>query len=228
MSLLVRHELRMKLVTCLLVQELTEKESEDGVFKMLSIDVTRFLTTILIGTTVVNIGATTLVTKAAMSIFGEAGVSAATGVMTVAVLLLTKLTPKSIVVHNATEVARFVVRPVAWISLNIISCGKSCYMSIKSEALASQAHHQLYGLCFLGKVLSVERANKPTENNKNQQGAGQSGKHSSSLTNDSTPNRDLNEGSKLGSFSASDPIAERLGVDYPFPPHLEYVFLFPF
>ncbi|CAL5343031.1 unnamed protein product [Camellia sinensis] len=101
-------------------------------------------------------------------------------------------------------------------------------MSIKSEALASQVHRQLYGLCFLGKVLSVERANKPTENNKNQQGAGQSGKHSSSLTKDSTPNRDLNEGSKLGSFSASDPIAERLGVDYPFPPHLEYVFLFPF
>ncbi|GMP68095.1 hypothetical protein CsSME_00027827 [Camellia sinensis var. sinensis] len=117
MSLLVRHELRMKLVTCLLVQELAEKESEDGVFKMLSTDVTRFLTTILIGTTVVNIGATTLVTKAATSIFGEAGVSAATGVMTVAVLLLTKITPKSIAVHNATEVARFVVRPMAWISL---------------------------------------------------------------------------------------------------------------
>ncbi|MBA0632532.1 hypothetical protein Godav_001252 [Gossypium davidsonii] len=31
--------------------ELTEKESEDGVFKMLCSDVTRFLTTILIGTT---------------------------------------------------------------------------------------------------------------------------------------------------------------------------------
>ncbi|KAL7246582.1 hypothetical protein ACSBR2_001643 [Camellia fascicularis] len=98
------------------------------------------------------------------------------------------------------------------------------FVDFKSEALASQAHRQLNGLCFLGKVLSVERANKPTENNKNQQGAGQSGKHSSSLTKDSTPNRDLNEGSKLGSFSASEPIAERLGVDYPFPPHLEYAY----
>ncbi|KAL7175291.1 hypothetical protein ACSBR2_028989 [Camellia fascicularis] len=33
------------------VRESAEKESEDGIFKMLSIDVTRFLTTILIGTT---------------------------------------------------------------------------------------------------------------------------------------------------------------------------------
>uniref|UniRef100_A0A2N9J8U1 CNNM transmembrane domain-containing protein n=1 Tax=Fagus sylvatica TaxID=28930 RepID=A0A2N9J8U1_FAGSY len=91
------------------VRELAEKDSENGVFKTLRSDVTRFLTTILIGTTVVNIGATALVTEAATAIFGEAGVSAATGVMTVAILLLTEITPKSIAVHNATEVARFVM-----------------------------------------------------------------------------------------------------------------------
>ncbi|XP_071697106.1 putative DUF21 domain-containing protein At3g13070, chloroplastic [Rutidosis leptorrhynchoides] len=106
------------------VRELAEKESENGVFKMLRNDVTRFLTTILIGTTVVNIGATALVTEAATTIFGEAGVSAATGVMTVAVLLLTEITPKSIAVHNATEVARFVVRPIAWLSLVLYPVGR--------------------------------------------------------------------------------------------------------
>ncbi|CAA0815375.1 DUF21 domain-containing protein - chloroplastic [Striga hermonthica] len=106
------------------VRELAEKESENGVFKMLRNDVTRFLTTILIGTTVVNIGATALVTEAATAIFGEAGVSAATGVMTVAILLLTEITPKSIAVHNATEVARFVVRPVAWLSLVLYPVGR--------------------------------------------------------------------------------------------------------
>lgn len=106
------------------VRELAEKESDDGVFKMLRSDVTRFLTTILIGTTVVNIGATALVTEAATAIFGEAGVSAATGVMTVAILLLTEITPKSIAVHNATEVARFVVRPVAWLSLVLYPVGR--------------------------------------------------------------------------------------------------------
>ncbi|KAL4379802.1 hypothetical protein GQ457_02G037210 [Hibiscus cannabinus] len=106
------------------VRELAEKDSEDGVFKLLSSDVTRFLTTILIGTTVVNIGATALVTDAATAMFGEAGVSAATGVMTVAILLLTEITPKSIAVHNPTEVARFVVRPVAWLSVILYPVGR--------------------------------------------------------------------------------------------------------
>ncbi|CAN6557721.1 unnamed protein product [Malus baccata var. baccata] len=87
------------------IRELAEKESENGVFKLLRNDVTRFLTTILIGTTVVNIGATALVTDAATAIFGEAGVTAATGIMTVAILLLTEITPKSVAVHNPTEVA---------------------------------------------------------------------------------------------------------------------------
>ncbi|PRQ48837.1 hypothetical protein RchiOBHm_Chr2g0115171 [Rosa chinensis] len=64
------------------VRELAEKEPENGVFRLLRNDVTRFLSTILIGTTVVNIKATALVTEAATVIFGEAGVCAATGVMT--------------------------------------------------------------------------------------------------------------------------------------------------
>ncbi|KAF2940099.1 hypothetical protein DAI22_03g245700 [Oryza sativa Japonica Group] len=106
------------------VRELAEKEPENGVFRMLRSDVTRFLTTILIGTTVVNIGATAIVTEAATAMFGEAGVSAATGVMTVAILLLTEITPKSVAVHNATEVARFVVRPVAWLSLVLYPVGR--------------------------------------------------------------------------------------------------------
>nr|CAN83218.1 hypothetical protein VITISV_018001 [Vitis vinifera] len=123
-----------------MVRELAEKESENGVFKMLRSDVTRFLTTILIGTTfdlilfliidivyvlsVVNIGATALVTEAATQIFGEAGITAATAVMTVAILLLTEITPKSLAVHNATEVARFVVRPVAWLSFILYPVGR--------------------------------------------------------------------------------------------------------
>ncbi|XP_058218185.1 U11/U12 small nuclear ribonucleoprotein 65 kDa protein [Rhododendron vialii] len=98
------------------------------------------------------------------------------------------------------------------------------FVDFKSEALATQAHRQLNGLHFLGKVLSVERANKTSENNKHQQAAAQSVKHSSSMTKDAPVTRDLNAGSKLGSFPTSEPIAERLGVDYPFPPHLEYAY----
>ncbi|GKV51878.1 hypothetical protein SLEP1_g58499 [Rubroshorea leprosula] len=42
----------------------------------------------------------------------------------VAILLLTEITPKSIVVHNPTEVARFGVRPVAWLSLILYPVGR--------------------------------------------------------------------------------------------------------
>ncbi|KAG6556814.1 hypothetical protein Mapa_001761 [Marchantia paleacea] len=106
------------------VRELAEKEGEGGVFSLLRQDVTRFLTTILIGTTVVNIAATAMVTEAATALFGEAGVTAATGVMTVVILLVTEIAPKSIAVHNATEVARFAVRPVAWLSVILYPVGR--------------------------------------------------------------------------------------------------------
>ncbi|KAJ0103684.1 hypothetical protein Patl1_03999 [Pistacia atlantica] len=65
------------------VRELADKEPDNGVFKMLHSDVTRFLTTILTGMIVANVGATALVTEAATALFCEAGVSAATGIMTV-------------------------------------------------------------------------------------------------------------------------------------------------
>ncbi|KAG9137270.1 hypothetical protein Leryth_014907 [Lithospermum erythrorhizon] len=44
--------------------------------------------------------------------------------MTVLILLLTEITPKSVAVHNATEVARVVVRPVAWLSLILYPVGR--------------------------------------------------------------------------------------------------------
>ncbi|KAF2285675.1 hypothetical protein GH714_007049 [Hevea brasiliensis] len=113
------------------VRELAEKEPDDGVFKMLRSDVTRFLTTILIGTTVVNIGATALVTDAATAIFGEAGVSAATGVMTVAILLLTEITPKSIAVHNA---ARLLGQASGMAFPGVVSCGKSRHLLVDGNA----------------------------------------------------------------------------------------------
>jgi CBS domain containing-hemolysin-like protein len=42
----------------------------------------------------------------------------------VAILLLTEITPKSVAVHNAQEVARIVVRPVAWLSLVLYPVGR--------------------------------------------------------------------------------------------------------
>ncbi|XP_002966928.2 DUF21 domain-containing protein At1g55930, chloroplastic [Selaginella moellendorffii] len=131
------------------VRELAEKESEGGVFQLLRQDVTRFLTTILIGTTIANIAATALVTDAATALFGEAGVTAATGVMTVVVLLLTEIAPKSIAVHNATEVARFVVRPVAWLSVVLYPVGR--IVTILSTAML-----KFFGLKSSGEPFVTE------------------------------------------------------------------------
>ena len=82
----------------------------------------------------------------------------------------------------------------------------------------------LLSLRFLGKVLSVERASKPTEDNKPLQTGVQLAKdfpQSASLVKDANLTRDLNQGSRSGLTPASEPIAPRLGVDYSFPPHLE-------
>ncbi|KAK3011833.1 hypothetical protein RJ639_010827 [Escallonia herrerae] len=96
------------------------------------------------------------------------------------------------------------------------------FVDFRDEALASQAQRQLNGLRFLGKVLSVERASKPTEDSKNRQSEPQLGKETTSLLNNAAAG--IDGGSKLQSLPAGESIAERLGVDYPFPPHLGYAY----
>lgn len=92
----------------------------------------------------------------------------------------------------------------------------SAFVDFKNEALASQAHHQLNGLRFLGKVLTVERTNNKQS---------QSGKNEGSINvKDATPITDFDQGSKLGLFPKNEPISEKLGIEYPFPPHLEYAY----
>ena len=101
-----------------------------------------------------------------------------------------------------------------------------CWYNIKNSYLTI-LFLWLVSLRFLGKVLSVERASKPTEDNKPQQTGVHLGKdfpQSSSLVKDANLTRYLNQGSRSGSIPASEPIAPRLGIDYPFPPHLEWVF----
>lgn len=80
----------------------------------------------------------------------------------------------------------------------------------------------LVRLRFLGKVLSVERASKPNEENKHKHFEAQS----ISSMKEAAVTRNQREGLNSGSVPAAEPIAPRLGVDYPFPPHLEYAFSF--
>lgn len=99
------------------------------------------------------------------------------------------------------------------------------FVDFKDDGLAAQAQSQLNGLRFLGNVLKVERAVKLTEDNRHYKNELQSGRSFTpqlSLAKDAAiPKR---EDSKSEILQASEPIAARLGVDYPFPPHLEYVY----
>ncbi|XP_070051013.1 U11/U12 small nuclear ribonucleoprotein 65 kDa protein-like [Nicotiana tomentosiformis] len=79
------------------------------------------------------------------------------------------------------------------------------FVDFKDESLAHQAQQHLNVVRFLGKTLAVEP--RIVED-------------SVSLINDATA-KEFGGGSRRGPYPGSEPIAERLGVDYPFPPHLE-------
>lgn len=80
----------------------------------------------------------------------------------------------------------------------------------------------LIRLKFLGKVLSAERASKPIENGDKSRGA-QLGKDSkTSAVKNENVTKPIDGDTKSGGLPIPEPIAHRLGVDYPFPPHLEY------
>ncbi|XP_073304879.1 U11/U12 small nuclear ribonucleoprotein 65 kDa protein isoform X1 [Primulina huaijiensis] len=89
---------------------------------------------------------------------------------------------------------------------------KNCaFLDFKNESFASHAQKHLHGLHFLGKSLSVERARTVAENTDIQHG-----RKEVTYT--------LSQGSSDGFRRPSEPIAEKLGVDYPFPPHFEYAY----
>ncbi|CAI9096942.1 OLC1v1033206C1 [Oldenlandia corymbosa var. corymbosa] len=100
---------------------------------------------------------------------------------------------------------------------------KNCaFVDFKNVALASQAQQQLHGLRFLGQVLSVERASAQNKDDTGKEIENRFGSVCGSMTKDGSVPKDQRDLPKSNSSLIREPIAERLGVDYPFPPHLEY------
>lgn len=99
---------------------------------------------------------------------------------------------------------------------------KNCaFLDYDSEAAAAQAQSQMHRLKFLGKVLSVERATSapskddaPEENATTNEGAG-----TAPLPPPLPPST-----SEAHQSHRREPISPSLGVDYPFPPQLEYAY----
>lgn len=99
-------------------------ESKNGPFRLLSKDITRFLTTILVGNNLVNIAATALVTELATRAFGSAGVGVATGAMTFLILFFGEITPKALAVHHAEAIARLAAWPIYGLSVLFYPLGR--------------------------------------------------------------------------------------------------------
>lgn len=101
-----------------------------GVFGLLERQPTRFITTLLIGNNLVNIGATALVTQMSIQLSRQVGfaeslaVGYATGLMTFLVLIFGEITPKSLAVHNAVGFSRVVIRPVYVLSVVLYPVGR--------------------------------------------------------------------------------------------------------
>ncbi|KAL2930710.1 U11/U12 small nuclear ribonucleoprotein 65 kDa protein, partial [Bienertia sinuspersici] len=81
----------------------------------------------------------------------------------------------------------------------------------------------LLQVAILGKVLSVEKSSKPSEDDKYVKGESEKN-ILKSLNKDNSQSRDKHDGSESANAHGAEPIAEKLGVNYPFPPHLEYAY----
>lgn len=68
------------------------------------------LTTILIMNNLINISASSLTTMLMYKIVGDAGVSIATGIVTILVLIFGEITPKSFAIQNSEKIALSIVR----------------------------------------------------------------------------------------------------------------------
>ncbi|MBC7951518.1 MAG: HlyC/CorC family transporter [Rhodospirillaceae bacterium] len=68
----------------------------------------RLLGSILLGNTLVHIFASAMATSVAITLFGDAGVVYATGVMTVVVLVFCEILPKTFAIHHANAAALFI------------------------------------------------------------------------------------------------------------------------
>ena len=78
-------------------------------------DPNKLLGSILVGNNLVNIGASSLATVIAISLWNDAGAGIATGVMTLLVLVFGEITPKSVSTQNPQKVAVFVAPAIAMV-----------------------------------------------------------------------------------------------------------------
>ncbi|MGB0562407.1 MAG: hemolysin family protein [Spirulinaceae cyanobacterium] len=87
-----------------------------GMFRLVLQRRTRFITTLLLGNNLVNIFSTVLTSNLFAIWLGNTGLGIATGVVTLVVLIVGEITPKSLAIVNVLPTFRLAVRPIYWLS----------------------------------------------------------------------------------------------------------------
>lgn len=93
-----------------------EQGDPSGMFTLVLEKRARFITTLLIGNNLVNNSSAILTSNLFAIWFGSAAVGAATGVVTLLVLIFGEITPKSLAINNVMPIFKVVVRPIYWLS----------------------------------------------------------------------------------------------------------------
>jgi CBS domain containing-hemolysin-like protein len=108
------------------MKKLASEEGAKSPFRALEKDITKVLTTSLVGVTFCTIFGTALATDVAIGLFGQAGVGYATVAITLVTLFIGEILPKSLAVAKPEPFARFalplinalalLVTPVTWLA----------------------------------------------------------------------------------------------------------------
>lgn len=97
-----------------------EEGDRSGIFRLVLEKRGRFITTLLVGNTLVNNVSAILTGNLFTFWLGNAALGAATGVVTLLVLVFGEITPKAIAINNAMPLFRLMVRPVYWLSIALL------------------------------------------------------------------------------------------------------------
>ena len=146
-----------------------EKSKAAGKLKYLKDHQDSTMIAILIGNSVVNVGAAAFATNIAIEMYGSTGVAIATGVMTLLLLTFGEITPKVFAVANAEKLGLFAATPlyyIRWILYPIVWCFKKLSIAVRSRMGFTQKYpkiteEELLSLVDLGategEVSKVER-----------------------------------------------------------------------
>jgi putative hemolysin len=112
-----------------------------GLFRLVLENRTRFITTLLLGNTLVNNFSAILTSNLFAIWLGNAGLGVATAVVTVVVLIFGEITPKSLAIINARPIFMLAVRPVFWLSQILSFLGITYFF----EAITQKTIHLFQG-----------------------------------------------------------------------------------